>query len=349
MSAESTEGGSGAPDASATMGKRLQELDAERARLTDLLAAAKRDLETATKQATAGQARLADLEAQLADQRPRLKQVERERQDLEAELVAKNTELHQAQVENERLLLQSQRAELHVEQDDRADRLAEGQRDLGVQIEKGRADADQLRADKDAEIEALKDELHKERQRTAEGADKVLAELWDRLAQAKPKLAEGHLQPNVQAAQRLVDTFIELAKFVDDAEKTLRVFLGKYTKDHPAVKVPWDAFAKSDEFYKTVHQIVTPKGGKPAGLAKMRLRVLYAWIEATMLASDSAIESIASELETQLQGTLGVAEDPNRKVKDYLRDDGHHLLMQRIRELRNQRVAETYGHSREKG
>ena len=115
------------------------------------------------------------------------------------------------------------------------------------------------------------------------------------------------------------------------------------------MKVPWNAYAKSEEFAKTIHQIVAAKGGKPAGLAKMRLRVLYAWIEATLLAGDSAIESVASELETQLQGTLGTAEDPNRKIKDYVREDGHFLLMQRIRELRNQRVADTYGHSMDKG
>lgn len=331
------------------LGKRLQELDQERARLNDLLAAAQRDLEAKTREAAAEQARRAELGTELADRQARLEAAEKQRQELEAELVARNAELHQAQVENEQLLLRAQRAELDVEQDTRADRLVEGQRDLGAQIDKGRAESEQLRADKDAEIEALKTELHKERQHTTEGADRLLTELWERLAQAKPKLAEGHLQPNVQAAQRLVDTFIELVKFVDDSEKTLRVFLGKYTKDRPSVKVPWDAYARSDEFYKTIAQIVTPKGGKPAGLAKMRLRVLYSWTEAALVASDSAIESIASELETQLQGTLGIAEDPNRKIKDYVHEDGHHLLMQRIRELRNQRLAETYGHSKDKG
>jgi hypothetical protein len=331
------------------MGKRLRVLDEERAKLTDLLAATQRDLEAKAKEAEAERAKVVDLESRLAGRRTSHEALEKQHRELEAELVARNSELHQAHVENEQLLLRSQRAELHVEQDDRAERLAEGQHELGAQIEKERAEADRLRIDKDAQIEALKDELHQERQRVEEGAHRVLGELWERLARAKPKLAEGHIQPNVQAAERLVDAFIELVKFVDDSEKTLRVFLGKYTKDHPSVKVPWDVYAKSDEFYKTVREIVAPKGGKPAGLAKMRLRVLYSWTEAAMIASDSAIESIASELETQLQGTMGMGEDPNRKIRDYVRADGHHLLMQRIRELRNQRVAETYGHSTERG
>lgn len=349
MSAESTEGGAGTTDPSAAQSNRLRALDEERARLTDLLAAANRDLEARTKEVEAERTRVQELEGRLSGGRDGVRSAEQKARELEEELVAKNSELHRAQVESEQLLLRAQRAELHLEQDNRAERLEEGQRELGAEIETKHAQIDQLRVDKDEEIESLKEALHQARQGASEGATKVLIDLWDRLARATPKLVEGHVTPNVQAIERLVDAFIELVKFVDDLEKTLRIFLGKYTKNQPSVKVPWDSYAKSEEFYKTIQQIVAPKGGKPAGLAKMRLRVLYSWTEAAMIASDSAMESIASELETQLQGTLGMGDDPNRKIRDYVRADGHFMLMQHMRELRNKRLAETYGHSKERG
>jgi len=88
---------------------------------------------------------------------------------------------------------------------------------------------------------------------------------------------------------------------------------------------------------------VAPQGGKPVGLLKMRLKVLYAWTEAAMIGCDSAIESVASELQQHLLGPVGAGGDPGRKIKEYLRDDGHELFLQHLRELRSQKLAETYG------
>ncbi|MCH8253554.1 MAG: hypothetical protein IID36_13990, partial [Planctomycetes bacterium] len=52
---------------------------------------------------------------------------------------------------------------------------------------------------------------------------------------------------------------------------------------------------------------------------------------------------IASELHTQLHGTLGTGSDPNRTIRDYLREDGNHLLEQRIWELLSERMADAFG------
>jgi len=73
------------------------------------------------------------------------------------------------------------------------------------------------------------------------------------------------------------------------------------------------------------------------------LRVLQQWCEAAMVGCDSAIESIASELHTHLMGPGGVGSDPGRKIKDFLRDDGHYVFLEHMRELRSLKLAETYG------
>ncbi len=202
---------------------------------------------------------------------------------------------------------------------------------------------ERLRTDKDARIEQLEEQLRHSQSGAGASADALLAALWRRLASAKPALADGHVQPTVQAAERLVDALIELVRFADDFDKGMRVFVGNYTKHHPSVKVPWDVYAKRDDVYKTAQQTVAPQGGKPVGLLKMRLRFLYSWTQASMIGCDSAIESIASELYTHLMGPVGAGSDPNRKIKDYLRGDGHELFVQHIRELRGQKLAEFFG------
>ena len=62
-----------------------------------------------------------------------------------------------------------------------------------------------------------------------------------------------------------------------------------------------------------------------------------------MLGCDSAIESVASELHSHLMGEVGAGSDANRKIRDYLRDDGHELFLQHIKELRSQKLAEAFG------
>jgi hypothetical protein len=37
-----------------------------------------------------------------------------------------------------------------------------------------------------------------------------------------------------------------------------------------------------------------------------------------------------------------MATDPNRKIRDFMRDDGHQLFHQHIRELRSQKLGEAY-------
>ncbi|MHC4092856.1 MAG: hypothetical protein ACYSVY_21710, partial [Planctomycetota bacterium] len=295
------------------------------------------------KQAEAEEARAGELQRGVDEQRERLQSLQKQVADLESQEVSKNGELHRLEVESERLTLALQRSERDGSGQDRVDSLEQKNRELNSELGAVRAELDQLRGDKDAQIERAKEDIQRARVGASGGGDAVLRTLWQRLASAKPPLAPGHLQPNVQAAERMVDAFVELVRFVDDFDKSMRVFLGKYTKHHPSVKVPWDVYAKRDDVRKSAEQTVAPQGGKPVGLLKMRLRVLYSWTQAAMIGCDSAIESIASELQSHLMSSVGAGSDPNRKIKEYLREDGHELFLQHIRELRSQKLAETYG------
>ena len=337
--------GAGRDDRTRALSKKQQDLAEEKARLEDLLATTKADLAQRTAELEAAQVRGAEQQRVLDEQRVRLDAFRSERAELEAELVAKNSALHSAEADNERLQLQVQRAEAAGVDFTRVDQLETDKKELVAELEKVRQALEQLRRDKDAEIEKLKSGVSSARAAAAQGADALLAQLWQRLASAKPPLVEGHIPPTAQAAEHLVDAFAELVRFADNFDKSMRVFLDKYTKHYPSVKVPWEVYARREDVQATARETIAVKSGKPVGLLKMRLRILYNWCQAAMIGADSAVESIASELETQLRGPLGTESDPNRKIKDYVRDDGHYLLMERIRELRSQKVAETFGRS----
>jgi len=120
--------------------------------------------------------------------------------------------------------------------------------------------------------------------------------------------------------------------------------LGSFIKHNAALARPWDVYARSPGLQDVVREIIDVEHGKPAGVLKMRLLGLQRWTLAAIIGADTAIESIAHELEQHLRGSEGMASDPNRKIKDYIRDDGHHLFHQQIRELRGQKLAEAYTH-----
>lgn len=331
------------PDADG-LAKKLQRLGEEKAQLEDALAATKADLLLRAKQLEGEQQRAQEMERIVNDQRTRLQAAQKEVMDLEGQLTAKNERLYEAENEVERLRLQAQRAELKAGDTSRTDRLEEGRRELIVQLEELRAAHEQLRLDKDKLIEQLKAELQSARGAAGGGGEAVLGALWERLAHVKPALAPGGLRPTQQAAERLFDAFIELARFAHDLDQALRPFLGSFIKHNAALARPWDVYARSPGLQDVVREIIDVEHGKPAGVLKMRLLGLQRWTLAAIIGADTAIESIAHELEQHLRGSEGMASDPNRKIKDYIRDDGHHLFHQQIRELRGQKLAEAYTH-----
>jgi hypothetical protein len=333
----------GAPDLDG-LSKRLQRLGEEKAQLDDALAAAGADLALRCKQLEAEQQRSQEMERILGEQRNRLQASQKELGELEAQLVARNKQVHDAENQVEQLSVKLQRAELKAGDSSRVNALEEGKRGLAVQVEQLRKELDQLRADKDAAIEKLKAEAASARASSGTGGDALLSALWERLAQAKPPLAPGGIHPNDAAAQRLMDAFVELARFVNDFDQALRPFLTTFIKHIPALARAWDAYVRSPGLHDVVREIIDVEHGKPAGVLKMRLLGLQRWAIASIIGSDTAIESIAHELEQHLRGSVGMETDPNRRLRDYIRDDGHHLFHQQMRELRNQKLAEAYTH-----
>ena len=327
-----------------TLGKRLQSVEQEKASLADSLRTTQADLARRDKQLEAEQARAKELEAVLAEQRKRLKHLEQEQAEAQARIEERNAAIHKAEVRCEELTLKAQRAAMTAGDDARVAQIEQARVEVTRQLEQERVRLQTLRTEKDEQIAKLRQQLQAAGSAAPEDAGgATLAKLWERLARARPALAEGGAKPNEPAAERLVDAFIELVRFVDDFDKSMRVFLSRYTKYHPSVKVPWEAYTKGDDLVELARRTVAAQGGRPVGPLKMRLRLLYSWVYAAMVGCDSAFESVGSELQAHLMSEVGAANDPNRKVRDYIRDDGHLLFMQHLCELRSLKLAETYG------
>ncbi|MBK9118844.1 MAG: hypothetical protein IPM18_04470 [Phycisphaerales bacterium] len=326
------------------LGKKLQRLGEEKAQLEDALAQARADLALREKHAEAERTRSQELDRIVAEQRNRLQSAQERITELESNLTAKSEALYEAENRLEAATIKLQRLEKQTGDTARQDRLEDQNRDLARQIETARTELEQLRKDKDAAIEELRGKVVQAG--AAQGAEsgQLLMQLWDRLARAKPHLATGGAEPPVQAAERLFDAFIELTRFVHEFDLGLRPFLGNMIKHNAALARPWDVYARSPGLLDVVREVIDATAGKPAGVLKMRLMALQRWTLATLIASDTSLESVAPELETQLRGPLGMENDPNRRVRDYLRDDGNHLFQQHMRELRSSKLAEAYAH-----
>ena len=335
--------GGGRSDPGEQVGKRLQQLEKEKATLEDELSLSKADLVRTQKQLEAEQSRAAELQKVSEKTRSRGQASDQELSVLEAKVIELNSAMHQSEVKNDQLALALQRAELHGGDTSKADALQDRALALQKDLERERIEREQQRNDKDGRISQLETQLKDALALQGGGEEKTLKALWERLGKSKPALVEGHLIPNVQSFERLVDAFQEFVRFVDDFDKGMGVFLGRYTKYHPSVKVPWEAYTKSDDLTTMVQRMLAPQGGRPVGPMKMRLRLTYSWIHAAMVGCDSAIESLGSELQAHLMGPVGAATDANRKIRDYVKADGHLLFAQHVTELRSRRLAETYG------
>jgi len=337
--------GSRASEQLDSLTKRVQRTTEENARLKDELATTRADLGMRTKQLEAEQTRSSQLEQVVESQRGRLDAMAREREELEQKLVTSNSEIHMVKVANEDLRLQLQRAQLAATDSSRGQALESERNRLREQLEEARREMDRLRAEKDEQIDALQRELQAARQAAAEGADEALARLWNRLAAAKPPLAPAAVRPTIPMVERLFDTLIELAGFANDVDQMMRPFLARYTKHDVVVKRPWDIYTKMEGVQQVVQQVLAASGGKPVGVLRVRLQDLKKWTLATLVGSDSAIESIASMLLVELQGPLGMGSDPNCKIKDYIyRNDGTEKFLETMRRVRGEKLAEAYGH-----
>lgn len=327
----------------AALSQKFQESEKLRADLEDGLRAAQADLAVREKQLEAEQVRVRSLQRSQQEQQAERETLEKQRAGLEAELTARQAEVQRLEAENEQLLIRLQRAEAASEDRSSLDSLAEGKREVAERAAALQAELDQLRLDKDEEIAGLNARMLELKAEGSQGADALLAELWKPLAATRPPLVDGSVQPTVQAAQRLVEAFIELTGFVQRLDQDMRVFLSTYTKHHPTLGKLWKIYAERDDFHPLFQQIVDPKAGKPVGVLSMKLKFFHKWAFAALVANDSAVASMASELLSHLQGPDGGGQDPRATIRDYLRRSGHELFLEHMVKLRNDKLAELYG------
>jgi chemotaxis protein histidine kinase CheA len=344
--AAASSGDPGASAQTAELAQRVRTLDEANAVLKDSLAAMQVDLENSNSQLESERERANTSERTLAAEVQRRKEVETQSNEFSVQLELKNREVYEAQVANDQILLKLQRIELAQSDTSKLDRAAEARRELSAEVETLRSEITSLRETKDLQIAQLNRAI-------AEGGTAPASQngidfdvLWLDLAQADPPLVVASDSPTLQAGQRAMQVLIELLRYVDDVDQLVRPFIGKYTRDNQAIQVPWDVYAKGDGMRTIVRTVLQPAAGKPAGVAKVRLRGLYSWLEAALIAADVTIESVASEFYAFAMGPGGATDDPTRKIKDFLRDDGHELFQQHMRLLCSRKLAEAFGHSR---
>lgn len=326
-----------------SMAKRIQSLDQQRATLDDAVRTTQSDLERVRSQLEAEKAHAGTLQGTLTDKQARFEEMEKKYAELEAEVVAKNSELHKRDVQIDELTLTVQRAEVASEDDSRSEAREQKNRDLVKRYEALAEDREQLRQDKDAEIQKLREQLLETQKSSSADGDTLLRDMWERLGNADPSLAELPAEPNRQAADRLVDGFVVLAKFVNDFDKSTQVFLKRWTQHENSVRVPWAAYARGDDLVAVARRTVAPQGGRPAAVMRMRLRLVQKWIEAGMVASDAVVARCGSELEAYLRGEHGMGSNPNTTIREFIRADGSAQFGQQMQKLHSKLLADAFG------
>lgn len=324
------------------LSKKVKVAIEENALLADQHRATKADLERQASQLEAEQRRAAELDKVIENHRTRSAELQKKNEELETRLTAKEAELHNAHRDHDQSLLEAQRAELAADSGGRVERLEEQNQQLGREVETWRGEVEQLREDKDAEVAQLNKELAGARSSAGASSDVDFEAIWQRFLSAKPPVISVGGAPTVQSAQRFVDVFVELSRCADDIDKLIRPFVSDYVKSHPPVKVPWDVYAGRDDVRATLQHTLKPEGGRPVGVVKVRLKGLYAWTSATMLASDATVKSIGDELRTFLMGPNGVGDQPNRTIRDFVREGGCQYYLEYMREFLALKLAEAW-------
>ncbi len=332
-----------AAEQAAAVAKKLQDLEKRRADLEDQLRTTQADLTHRQRQLDAETARARELESVYNNQRTRVEAMEAQTAKLESELVNRNQDLHRLESENEALQLKLQRAQIASGDTSRLEALENDKRQLAAQVEDLLARTEQLRKDKNDEIERLTADLARVQSRSSQSADALLASLWQRLADAKPPLvAEAHLQPTVQAAERLVDAFIEVAAFLHKFDQDMRPNLDNFVQPDPELRRLWNVYKEQCDVCQTIRQTIAPVRGKHVGALKMQLKVCRNWAFAALVSSDSTIEWIADELRAHLLGPAGAGANPKCTLKEYVKMSGPEAFLEHMRKLRSQKLAELY-------
>ena len=285
-------------------------------------------------------ARIKDLDARVKEQHARLTTIETERANLESQLIARNTELHAAELDKESLTLQAQRSAAAAESRKELQALEQDNAQLRQQLTAARAETEQLRVEKGKRLNELEEELRKSKVAGSSSSEASLAPLWTRLATAR--LAPGGVPPTPQAGQRLADAFVDMATFVTDLDDALRRLLPKYTKRVKPLSMVWQGYAAGESFQQVIFKLLDPAGGASlSGILRMKLKVCAKWANATLIGSDAALEFIESELRNRLQ-EFNRGRGNRASVADFLAGSGHEEFQSRMAQLHSEKVAELF-------
>ncbi len=336
-------GRAGLDDELAALSQKIRLLTEEKAALRDGHARLKADLERSVTQLEAEQTRAHQLDQGHQGQKVRLEKLQIEYSSLEARLVAKNEEVHAIQREHDEVLLRAQRAELERDDSSKLDRAHTGTQEATKEIKRLQAELESIRSDKDAEIARLTDQLGDARSQDTQSSGVDVGTLWNRLAAASPPLVDATVVPTQQTLERAADCMAALVQAVDHIEKLIRPILTRCTKYNPPTKVPWEVFARGDHTRDIIMRTLMPVGGKPFGVAKIRLRTLFEWTDKLILADDITIATIESELHTFLFGPAGAGSDRDKTIKTFIKESGDSAFHQHMQELRARKLAELFG------
>ena len=327
------------------LSRRVKEHAEEKATIQDRLRGLEVELEQ--REANLGvEKERAEKYKSIADkQTSRLEELQARTRELEGLLDARNKEIHQANVEHESLTLQFQRADAKGQDKSKDLRLEEQLRAIEAENERLRGEIEQLRKDKNVELDKVTGDLVAARQEASAKQDVEFDGLWVRLAEAKPSMVEGHLKPNIKSGERLFDSYLELVKFVDDFDKLMRPFLSRYTTARPRLKAVWEAYARGAGIRDTAKQIIVPEGGRPTGILRNQLRGLYKWTEAAVWGCEAAIESIGTELPTFMRrkDSFGCGSDSSRKLTEFILENGPDAFSDHMKDIRGAKIAQFFG------
>ncbi len=141
--------------------------------------------------------------------------------------------------------------------------------------------------------------------------------------------------------RRMVAALVELVDFSDNLDRTIRTVLSAYCPEQSPVRGPWAAYVRAHNLPEFAKRTMVQ--GTPAikALGK-RLDYLHRWTHAGLVAWDSTMVSIGSELRAHLLGPNGSGSDPNCKIREYVTRAGQEGFEQHIRECCIQKVASAF-------
>lgn len=321
------------------LARKVQVLDKSRADLEDQLRAVRDDLRDRENRLKTEQDRVADLQGRMESQRNRLDALEKERADLDSQLIARSAELHESEKAREDALLQSQRTS-GGEERRRIQSLEQECAQLRAQLNDAQSGAERLREEKNARIEQLEQDVRTAQTTGAQSSAQLPEALWNRLVAAG--LAASGSLPTPQSLQRVVEALIETAGFIIEFDKMMKVFLTRYARRRKDLNLAWQGYTSGDSIQQVLQKVLSPGLGITTiqGL-RGKLRICNRWVQANMASCDATLESLCDVLRDQLR-LFGREQGNKATVGEFLEQGGHDKFQVQIGDLQSKKLEDVF-------